>query len=100
VNRIKLRTLIEKSLRSQGFRLRTTAILPPKQFDKDRGRQMHSVAVLHKRNAAKKARWAKRKGIGAGKSARKKGEITPAGRKRLSQLMKVRWAARKKAAGK
>src|SRR6266446_317332 len=28
---------------------------------------------------------------------RKKGGLTPAGRKRLSQLMKARWAARKKA---
>jgi hypothetical protein len=54
VNRIKLRGLIERSLKSQGFRLRANAILPPKQFDKDRVRQMHRVAVLHKRQAAEK----------------------------------------------
>ena len=32
-------------------------------------------------------------------SATKKGGPTPAGRRRLSQLMKARWAARSKAAG-
>jgi hypothetical protein len=32
--------------------------------------------------------------------AKKKGGITAAGRKRLSQLMKARWAARRKAGGK
>jgi hypothetical protein len=31
---------------------------------------------------------------------RKKGGLTPAGRRKLSQMMKARWAARRKAAGK
>jgi len=48
-----------------------------------------------------RARWAKRKGrTTATKTAKKKGGLTAAGRKRLSQLMKARWAARRKAVGK
>jgi hypothetical protein len=48
-----------------------------------------------------RARWAKRKGrTTATKTAKRKGGITPAGRRRLSQLMKARWAARRKAVGK
>ena len=48
--------------------------------------------------AAMRARWAKRKGTAATASTRrKKGGLTPAGRRRLSQLMKARWAARRKA---
>ena len=49
--------------------------------------------------AAMRARWTKTKGrTTAAKSAKKKGGLTAAGRKRLSQLMKARWAARRKAA--
>jgi hypothetical protein len=48
-----------------------------------------------------RAQWAKRKGrTTATKTAKKKGGLTAAGRKRLSQLMKARWAARRKAVGK
>jgi len=48
-----------------------------------------------------RAQWAKRKGRTTGtKTAKKKGGLTAAGRKRLSQLMKARWAARRKAVGK
>jgi hypothetical protein len=36
----------------------------------------------------------------SGKKRKKKGGLTPAGRRKLSQMMKARWAARKKAAGK
>jgi len=51
--------------------------------------------------AAMRARWAKRKGKAAHVStAKRKGGITAAGRKRLSQLMKARWAARRKTIGK
>jgi hypothetical protein len=32
----------------------------------------------------------------SGKKSRKKGGITPAGRRKLSQMMKARWAARRK----
>jgi len=46
-----------------------------------------------------RARWAKTKGrTTATKTPKKKGGLTAAGRKRLSQLMKARWAARRKAA--
>jgi hypothetical protein len=60
------------------------------------GKKM-SAATRAKIAAATRARWAKRKGTTV-KS--KKGGLTPAGRKRLSQLMKARWAAKRKAAQK
>ncbi|HXY60931.1 MAG TPA: hypothetical protein VEH26_04950 [Chthoniobacterales bacterium] len=52
--------------------------------------------------AAARARWARfRAGRGGAKAAKKSGKrksgITAAGRRRLSQLMKARWAARRKA---
>jgi hypothetical protein len=52
--------------------------------------------------AAARARWARfRAGRGGAKAAKKGGKrksgITAAGRRRLSQLMKARWAARRKA---
>ena len=38
---------------------------------------------------------------GSGKQRKKKrGGLTPAGRRKLSQMMKARWAARRKATGK
>src|SRR5712692_3293004 len=50
-------------------------------------------------SASARARWAKIKGrSGAGKKgAKRKGGLTPAGRRKLSQMMKARWAARRKA---
>jgi hypothetical protein len=56
------------------------------------------VATRAKLAAASRARWAKRKGRIT--PAKMKGGITPAGRRRLSQLMKARWAARRRAAKK
>src|SRR6266566_6629979 len=62
-------------------------------------RRRMSAATRAKLAAAARARWARLK---AGRKttpstpARKKGGITPAGRRRLSQLMKARWAARRK----
>jgi hypothetical protein len=51
--------------------------------------------------AAMRMRWAKRKGgTAAATPVKRKGGITAAGRKRLSQLMKARWAARRKAGKK
>src|SRR5439155_11220325 len=51
-----------------------------------------SAATRAKLAAATRARWAK---IKAGKkTAKKKGGLTPAGRRKLSRLMKARWAAR------
>src|SRR6266487_3033273 len=64
------------------------------------GRRRMSAATRAKLAAAARARWATQK---AGRKtttlAKKKGGITPAGRRRLSQLMKARWAARRKATG-
>jgi hypothetical protein len=63
-------------------------------------RRSMPAATRAKLAAAARARWAR---IKAGKRATpavKKGGITPAGRKRLSQLMKARWAARRKGTGK
>ena len=62
------------------------------------GRRRMSVATRAKLAAAARARWAK---LNEGKktaqlTSRKKGGITAAGRKKLSQLMKARWAARRK----
>ena len=60
-----------------------------------------SASTRAKLAAAAKARWAKRRGEGTATSVKsKKGGLTPAGRKRLSQLMKARWAAKRKAAQK
>jgi hypothetical protein len=62
-----------------------------------------SAATRVKLSAAARARWAKQKASGkTGQTAvaGKKGGITAAGRKRLSQLMKARWAARRKTSGK
>src|SRR6202035_895704 len=50
-------------------------------------------------SAAARARWVRQKAsskTGGRTAAEKKGGITAAGRKRLSQLMKARWAARRK----
>src|SRR4030095_4763807 len=66
------------------------------------GRRRMSAATRAKLAAAARARWAKQK---AGRKTttaapKRKGGITPAGRRKLSQLMKARWAARRKAAKK
>jgi hypothetical protein len=60
-----------------------------------------SAATRAKLAATARARWARLKAgkkMGRTTTAKKKGGITPAGRKKLSQLMKARWAARRKAA--
>src|ERR1043166_9723783 len=51
--------------------------------------------------AAARARWARQRGgaTTATPSRKKRGHLTAAGRRKLSQLMKARWAARRKAAG-
>src|SRR5437016_13798167 len=66
------------------------------------GRRRMSAATRAKLAAAARARWAKQK---AGRKTtttlpKRKGGITPAGRRRLYQFMKARWAARRKATGK
>jgi hypothetical protein len=60
------------------------------------GRRPMPAATRAKLAAAARARWARIKGHTKTTPAVKKGGITPAGRKRLSQLMKARWAARRK----
>ncbi|PYJ88988.1 MAG: hypothetical protein DME71_11185 [Verrucomicrobia bacterium] len=65
------------------------------------GGKWMSAATRAKLSVAAKARSVKRERGGINKAARRKGGLTPAGRKRLSQLMKARWAAsRRAAAGK
>jgi hypothetical protein len=82
------------------------------------GGRFFSPATRAKLSAAARARWAKRRGTGAAAPAKstgtatpakstgaapagnRKGQLTPAGRRKLSQLMKARWAARRKAGGK
>lgn len=66
-------------------------------------RRRMSASSRAKIAAAARARWAKVKAgqrDGAVKPRGKKGGITAAGRRRLSQLMKARWAARRKAKAK
>jgi hypothetical protein len=50
-------------------------------------------------SATARARWARLKGVTKPAPARKKGALTPAGRRKLSELMKARWAARRKGVG-
>ena len=64
------------------------------------GRRRMSAATRAKLAVAARARWARQKAGMKTAPAKKKGGITAAGRKRLSQLMKARWAARRKAGGK
>jgi len=63
------------------------------------GRRRLSASARAKIAAAARARWARfRAKRGGAKTAKKRGGgITAAGRRRLSQLMKARWAARRKA---
>src|SRR6266702_2655772 len=63
------------------------------------GRRRMSAATRAKLAAAAKARWARQKAGIKTTAPKRKGGITAAGR-RLSQLMKARWAARRKATGK
>ena len=65
------------------------------------GARYFSPATRAKLAAAARARWAKlRGGATTATPARKKGQLTAAGRRKLSLLMKARWAARRKASGK
>jgi hypothetical protein len=59
-----------------------------------KGRRRMSSATRAKLAAAARARWARQKARMKTTAAKKKGGITAAGRKRLSQLMKARWAVR------
>jgi hypothetical protein len=60
-----------------------------------------SPATRAKLAADAKDRWARTRGTAAPAApAKKKGLLTAAGRRKLSQLMKARWAARRKAGAK
>jgi hypothetical protein len=58
-----------------------------------------SPSTRAKLSAAARARWAKLKGGTKPAAAKKKGALTAAGRRKLSELMKARWAARRKSGG-
>jgi hypothetical protein len=58
-----------------------------------------SPSTRAKLSAAARARWAKLKGGTKPAPAKKKGALTAGGRRKLSELMKARWAARRKATG-
>jgi hypothetical protein len=58
-----------------------------------------SPSTRAKLSAAARARWARLKGGTKSAPAKKKGALTAAGRRKLSELMKARWAARRKAGG-
>ena len=54
MNKIELKRLIERNLRRQGFHLSPTRVTPPTCMDKNRIRDLHHPAVLHRREVAKK----------------------------------------------
>ena len=75
---------------------------PAKSARSRKGRKL-SAAVRARMKAAQQARWAKiRDGSAPAtktvKPAKKKGGITPEGRRKLALAMKKRWAAKKAAA--
>src|ERR1700757_641383 len=64
------------------------------------GGRYFSPGTRAKLAAAARARWARQRTVTTAAPARKrKGQLTPAGQRKLSQLMKARWAARRKAGG-
>lgn len=48
INADKLRSLIIRSLRGQGFRIRAGQILPPPELNKEKLRDLHALAVQHR----------------------------------------------------
>ena len=58
-----------------------------------------SPSTRAKLSSAARARWARLKGGAKPAPTRKKGALTAAGRRKLSELMKARWAARRKSGG-
>jgi hypothetical protein len=80
---------------------RLSAILSGSRAHAVGGARRVSAATRAKLAAVARARWAR---IKAGKKAvalkKKKGGLTPAGRRKLSQLMKARWAARRRASAR
>ena len=94
------------SLRRQidGLQRRLSSILGgaparPTPAPRQAGGRYFSPSTRAKLSAAARARWARLKGGTKPAPAKKKGALTAAGRKKLSELMKARWAARRKAGG-
>ncbi len=50
---LELRSLIVRSLRSQGFRIRTGQVLPPPDLNKEKLRDLHALAVQHRLERSK-----------------------------------------------
>lgn len=48
MNKVRLRSLIQRYLRHQGFRIRSGQVLPPQGLSKEKLRELHSSAVEHK----------------------------------------------------
>ena len=75
---------------------------PSRRRSRTAGQRKVSASTRAKLAAAARARWARqkgRKGTASNRGGKKKGGLTAAGRRRLSQLMKARWAARRKGKG-
>ena len=53
MNRDELQTLIRSSLRKQGFRIKAQRIIPPDLSQKQKIRELHSTAVLHRLSRSK-----------------------------------------------
>ena len=73
-------------------------VTAPAKAQGGRGRYF-SPSTRAKLASAARARWAKLKGGTKPPPAKKKGALTAAGRRKLSELMKARWAARRKSGG-
>jgi len=102
---ISVKTLEEAiSIRRQidNLEKRLSAILEgaPAKPAAPTGGRYFSPGTRAKLAAAARARWARQRGATTAAPKRKrKGQLTAAGRRKLSQLMKARWAARRKAGG-
>ncbi len=71
----------------------------PTQTRRQQAGRYFSPSTRAKLSAAARARWARLKGGTKPAPSKKKGALTAAGRRKLSELMKARWAARRKAGG-
>src|SRR5256885_15813382 len=93
---ISIRQQIDNLQRRLSSVLRGTSQGPTEPTD--RGRYF-SPATRTKLSAAAKSRWARTRSTGAAAPPATKGQLPPAGRRKLSQLMKAHRAARRKAGG-
>jgi hypothetical protein len=106
---VSIRQQIDNLQRRLSSLLRGAPQTPTASTGSTASGRFFSPATRAKLAAAARARWAKRRGTataapgkssGAAAPGKRKGQLTPAGRRKLSQLMKARWAARRKAGGK